>query len=356
MKLPSFKKTNQSGLVSIVVTLIVILIISLIVLGFARLARRNQTQTLDRQLNTQALYAAETGINDAIKALADNDALGDKSYTKCGDGSTDDFIAQAGLGTKNVLNDEGQGVSYSCLLVDPAPVTLTYQNVPSQDYVVVPVKSANGNPINRIIISWENPGNSGAESCDPVGSVQLPPAGGWTCTNPLLRMDIVPGFATDNITEMRDDVNVSTFFAYPDMNTGGSATYLSGASQSHGSTPPARCDGSGSRRCTLAINTSSVADPVFYLRLFPIYRSATIDVSAIDSSGNLAELTDAQVVIDATGKAQDVLKRIQVHASLFKSNKSPFFALESGSILCKRLEADNTSALIDTTCIPPGAE
>ena len=46
-----------------------IVIISLIVLGFAQLARRNQRQTLDSQLSTQTYYAAESGVNAALRIV-----------------------------------------------------------------------------------------------------------------------------------------------------------------------------------------------------------------------------------------------------------------------------------------------
>jgi len=43
---------NQTGLVSIMVTIIMMLVISLIVLGFATVTRRNTREALDRQLST----------------------------------------------------------------------------------------------------------------------------------------------------------------------------------------------------------------------------------------------------------------------------------------------------------------
>ncbi|HSX32249.1 MAG TPA: pilus assembly PilX N-terminal domain-containing protein, partial [Candidatus Saccharimonadales bacterium] len=60
---------KESGMVAIMVTIILMIVISLIVLGFAQIARRNQRQSLDRQLSTQAFYAAETGVNDASKVI-----------------------------------------------------------------------------------------------------------------------------------------------------------------------------------------------------------------------------------------------------------------------------------------------
>jgi hypothetical protein len=46
----------------------------------------------------------------------------------------------------------------------------------------------------------------------------------------------------------------------------------------------------------------------------------------------------AQAVIDSTGKAQDVLRRIQVHVPLTPSSENSLsdYALQSSEALCKR--------------------
>ena len=53
----------------VLLTMILMIVVGLIVLGFAQISRRNQRQALDRQLSTQAFYAAETGVNDAANLI-----------------------------------------------------------------------------------------------------------------------------------------------------------------------------------------------------------------------------------------------------------------------------------------------
>ena len=57
---------NQDGLVSIIIVVILMIVISIIVLSFAKVVRNEQRQTLDRQLSTQAYYAAESGVNTCL--------------------------------------------------------------------------------------------------------------------------------------------------------------------------------------------------------------------------------------------------------------------------------------------------
>ena len=63
--MPKRLKQSESGIVSLMMTLVIMLVISLIVIGIAQLSRREQRQALDNQLSTQAFYAAESGVNDA---------------------------------------------------------------------------------------------------------------------------------------------------------------------------------------------------------------------------------------------------------------------------------------------------
>lgn len=66
---------NQQGIVAIVVTIILMVILTLIVLSFAKISRREERDALDRQLSTQAFYAAESGI-DYAKSKLESDTTG----------------------------------------------------------------------------------------------------------------------------------------------------------------------------------------------------------------------------------------------------------------------------------------
>ena len=66
-----FKKflNNQTGAISIYVSMAIMAILVLMALSFAQIASTGHTETVEEQLNTQALYAAETGIDDARQRL-----------------------------------------------------------------------------------------------------------------------------------------------------------------------------------------------------------------------------------------------------------------------------------------------
>ena len=59
-------RNEESGLISIAVTIIITALLTLMAVGFAGLSSREYRQALDQQLNSQAFYAAESGVNEAI--------------------------------------------------------------------------------------------------------------------------------------------------------------------------------------------------------------------------------------------------------------------------------------------------
>ena len=63
---------DQSGVVSIVISIIIMVILSLIAISFARIMRQEQQQAYERQLHTQAYYAAESAVNDVRREINQN--------------------------------------------------------------------------------------------------------------------------------------------------------------------------------------------------------------------------------------------------------------------------------------------
>ncbi len=124
---------ERSGVVSLVITLFIMLIVTLVALSFATLMRREQRQALDRQLNTQAFYAAETGINDTIKALQ-QDPTGVGDINSC-DTTAQNRIRINGI-TPNRTLDSDARIAYTCVFVDQTPTELEY-TIERDQYVSV---------------------------------------------------------------------------------------------------------------------------------------------------------------------------------------------------------------------------
>ena len=108
---------EETGLVAIVVSMLIMIIMSLTVFGFTKIMQREQRQAVDKQLSTQAFYAAESGINDAVAKIHDPAVIaagGLQDKKKC-DTSSNVVTNPSGLvGAIDATNNVG----YTCLLID----------------------------------------------------------------------------------------------------------------------------------------------------------------------------------------------------------------------------------------------
>jgi hypothetical protein len=119
-------------------------------------------------------------------------------------------------------------------------------------------------------------------------------------------------------------------------NTAGSIAFRTSGNQSQeGNFVSGQCNvGSTPRYCNATITGINSSD--FYVRLKAIYKPVSVYVQATDSGGTALKMQGAQAIVDATGKAQDVVRRIQVRVPLSASYYFPEFAVESGNTICKR--------------------
>lgn len=314
---------NQAGLVSFLVVTIIMLLLTLIVLAFARLVRREQVQTLDRQLNTQAFYAAESGVNDALNALAADPSLANGT-TDC-----DDFITNAGLN-----NDLGNGVSYSCLLVDASPPELNFSNISTDRSTVTPIKAQGGVPITSLQISWEDTaGGTNLSGCPAAGT--FPTTWSNSCSVGVMRLELLPFSSPTNRSTFITSRGIA--FVSPRSSGGASnATLDSMSGDNQGSTIAGDCDGGGPgpRLCNLVITGTNLSG---YLRMRSIYRGSAVTIRVFSGSTQV-DLEGSQAEIDATGRVSGVLKRIKVTAPILASTGEPLpdFALQTRKTQCKR--------------------
>ncbi len=294
---------REEGLVSIIITMILTMVLSLIVLGFARLSRNEQRQSLDRQLSTQALYAAESGINLATKAIANGF---DGNITDCG---TKLPAPYAGYSL-------GNNTDISCLLIDQTPSVISFDAITVDKSTVFPINSVddNNNPkhLKSLTLTWQKKGGG---SKDPSANFpRFPPTSGWSNGDGaagILRIDLVPT-KTGELTRNKLVANVFTIFAYPKGGaTDGAVDYTSGMSN-QGKVVAANC--TGTYICKMTINFLSISESHFYIRLKSIYADNQVELTGVNDSGD-AHFKGGQVKIDVTGRAADILKRIQVGRS-----------------------------------------
>lgn len=330
-------RTNQQGMVSIIVVMIVMGIMVLISTSFALLMSRERRQALDRQLSTQAFYAAESGVNDAISKM---DTI-TSDITDCSN--------TPGLsGGQNVLDAEGN-MRYTCVLVDKSPDTLVYDPIGTDDSTVVRLESATTN-ISRIDISWQDSseGGVGTQFVPATNTSHLLPQKNVADADTtaltasdgtgILRTTFMP-ITSNPITRNSLINDARTYFLYPKAggvngfgtaNFGGNAQFVDGScntAHTNKNQNPNYCNA----QITTAGNTK-----VIYLRLLAVYRPVAVRIKVFNAAGEQTEILNAQAIIDSTGRATDVLRRIQVRVPLSGGYKYPDYAVETMDSICKR--------------------
>jgi hypothetical protein len=346
---------DERGFASIVVALMLIIVLALITVGFAQLSRREQQNALNKQLATQAFDAAETGIDDVRQMQLDNPAdLDAFSPTSCA--SPTDLAAD---GYPQMINTQ-DSVSNTCLLIDTEPQHPTYGMQPNENQTLgftTVDASDRDTPVDlsSLTVDWSSSDEQTTFSDLTHG---FPPASQVQWGNPaVLELSLTPLGAGTGFS--RSDLTNQTFttYLYPVNTTGDTITYdTSPADQ--GTIHRAACvntpaDPSIKSSCTatITIPASTPTSPAGYLIHFlDLYDPAQVTFGANGATPNdPLDFVGAQTMVDSTGKAQDVLKRLQVYLPDAGYDSDPNYAIE-GQNVCKRIQTDPYS----TAYIDPG--
>lgn len=225
-------KTEENGFASLVVALILILVLSLLTVGFAQVARREQQDALDSQLANQAYYAAETGVND-VKAelpalIAAATAGGANPATNPQFNGTSCLNSTYLPHNMNIVSSTDD-VSYTCAIVrveQPILSIPSTTNTGSGNYIF-----STSTALNQMTFSWGSDNkpldNSPAPAaCPAIGCFS--PATTWKGDRypPVVQISITPlGTATFTRADLIADTYTATL--YPD--NGGIYPSTSGA-------------------------------------------------------------------------------------------------------------------------------
>jgi Tfp pilus assembly protein PilX len=339
MKIPKKNINNdQSGFASIAIAMIMIVVLGLMTVGFAKLARHEQQSALDKQLSTQAYYAAESGINDAIYDL-------DKGYITATGGfhstAADDTKCMTPLPPARTTNNNintASGVSYSCLLINVKPTTAIWSDVgPNTDRTL----SFDAGTIANLTVSWVSDDNVPAKAARDISS-GLSPSGKWS-SPAVLRFTIVPIIGG----QVSRDQQSFTSFLYPSSEPNNSVVYTA-AEAGQGPIVSGACD-EGTCKSTIT-GLDGLGATSFLVHVVDYYTKSTITIRPTDSSGKVLEIANGQAMIDVTGKARNVLKRLQVRVPINQiaggntpnAQSRANYAIETRNI-CKQIKTNQST-------------
>ncbi len=366
-------RQNERGMASFVIVSVLVVILTLISLGFARIMTRSAIDSTNRQLGNAATYAAQSGINDVISYMkqyaTDHPSNPYVSSPQCN--GSNSLIGSAG-NPGPFYNDSNlsgnRNAQYSCILLNQTPSDLVYSGLPPvQSQVVKMTTSAVTGALDKIMLSWQ-PTNALLTGY-PNSNLTLLDENTWTDPingyMPIFRVTIYPVPVSGNVSNLQ--ANARTVFLYPQApsppNNVPVQNYVNIAD---GQKLPVNCGGTNTNgafngkadyRCNLIINnlTNSVSSPgsdpinYVYLRLTPIYGQLDVKIQANDIWGQSLKFINVQAIVDVTAKVANVSKRLQARVNTTNvsssiggnipsaANDIPEFSLRSSDALCKRL-------------------
>jgi len=338
---------NQSGMISLVICMLLMIIISLMTLSFAALSRREQRQALDKQLSAQAFYAAETGINDATKAIADGRLVGDISNCDLTEQNRIQLLSGSVIPG---LLDTASNVARTCVFVDQTPTQI--DDVVGESASTVFLISAAS--ITSLDIYWENDTAVSAPAFPAIDTANgsFPPDASWNSNTPgVLIIQLIPAPPTSRSAIASNTRYVFGFPAPPPASASADTPAANGSILSGGcATGNTSTPTNWPRQCKVTLGGLAGQ---YYIRLKAIYDPVHITIEGRDINNNRLPFVGAQVLIDSTGRAGDVTKRLKIYKPLRASASLPGSVLEIGDDLCKRLlSRPNSTTPDDPLSIP----
>ncbi|MEO6761681.1 MAG: hypothetical protein ABI220_04920 [Candidatus Saccharimonadales bacterium] len=338
----------EAGFASIIIALILIIVLSLLTVGFAELMRHSQQRELDRHLGNQAYYAAESGVNDAVQAMSNGFSIPKITcppYESSPAGDPAGWQYLSNNTVDNTVSGSGGSLSsWTCLLINPNPSSLVFNPVSMvtpKTFIFKPIDKDGGNTIAQLDVYWQDTDKTNQNFRSDCGGVScFPVSTNWGAIG-MLRLSLTP---LSDLSREGLISNTYTAFLYPNRggvnaNGAGVVNGNTGLTTTAGDVLNGECNkDSVPRYCHVELTGIPASSSGYLVSLRSIYSQTDVYLTG-SSLGAPVSFDGAQTMIDSTGKAQNVLKRIQVRIPTRQNYPWPGFDAEGAGAICKDLSA-----------------
>jgi hypothetical protein len=372
---------------------------TIVTVSFVQLMLRDQQQATSGDLSQSAYDSAQAGVEDAKRLLLLNQScqngtapgtvdcaavaasltpLAGQSQTAC------DTLAKAGIvgqtnnetiiqKNESDTNSASLNQAYTCVKIGVD--TDDYKNSLSVNGSgIVPIRGVSS--FDSIEVSWFSADDVSSSATDPsIGfpttgaNVNLPPVGdSWKANYPaLMRVQLMQTGSSFKLSDFDDSQagnksDANTLFLYPSATGLSNLDFALDARRSPTGTPhQVRCNASfvaGEYACQTTISLPSpidgnVANRDAYLHLTSLYNGAHYRIR-LKNGASYVQFNQVQPIVDATGRADNVFRRVQARVELTGDFTYPEAAVDMQGNLCKNfVVTDAESGYNGTpTCTP----
>ncbi len=323
---------EQAGAVSMITVIFISVILTILTTSFIRLTINEQRESIDDDLTTRAYYAAQSGVQDAITSIKKSSipAVELATYSECTPAS----------GTGLLSDTDGLDAAYTCQVIDLAPSD--YQAFLAEGETVFFKLDSGADDIQTITISWHIKGDgSDSDGSNVVArtSSNLPVSTSWGdgsgANYPAMIRTQLIAIPQTNVNRG----NILSYVGFLNPQPGSSVAITPGGPGGlNGGVSSSDCDFNvldGDYICKKTINIGSrdIAED-FFIRLQALYTSTHIKIVASNAGGPV-NLLNAQALIDVTGRAGDVYRRVEERVDLDPDDLWPNYAILSEEEICK---------------------
>ncbi len=360
----TYEKSRSRGAVSIFVVLFTALLVTIVTASFIKIMLSNQEQATNNDLSQSAHDSAMAGVEDAKRALvklrqceASGDAACVGEIKNALNSDSCESLGQDGGAKVTRFNTEGEAQvgnerlnqAYTCVKVTLDTTSVEDDLSADDDVQVIPLRGVSD--FVAVKVSWfriDDMPSTGATPTFDVEYDKLTAASAWPNTQPALMRTQLIQFKKGDILLSRFDEesnpHAKTKFLYPST---------AGLSDWDFATDFRLADGSrnlpASTQCAANFNTTdylcsaTIALPAIdsreaYLELMSLYNKAHFKLELISSSGTVVKFDGVQPVVDSTGRASDLFRRVKARVSVTDNGSKlqfPNAALNVRGSLCK---------------------
>jgi len=362
-------RKHESGAVSLVVVIFASLLITVVTISFTRAMLESVQEASTVDLSQSAYDTALNGVEDAKRAIANGDIS--STTTQCNQG----LLSGGGSGMEVMVSqdasDEKLSQAYTCVTVDFSAQSVNYDAVAENSSILIPLKPDTGGVFSQVRIGWSRPNKSNNPPVLAANSSKLPADGSWPQERPaLLRVryiwsDSSVDMAKFNSVEdgkFKQADNSRTLFLVP-TNSPAVLTSSSISAKNANSSSPiyVGCNEAAtviSKRDDCAFNLTNVpeasqSDAPKFVQITPLYSSSNISVEMLNGSGAIVPFVGVQAVVDSTGRASDLFRRVQARVNLDGSTNQSYpsdaLVIKDGN-LCKSFTITNEDLAPDPSC------
>ena len=388
---------NQSGAVSLFVVIFAALLMTIVTVGFVQIMLKDQQQANTQDLSQSANDTALAGVEDAKRLLLLDQSCRDGTAAatiNCsaitaaltpspGQNETDcDALSKSGIVgevdnetiIQQSIGDNATKLDQAYTCVKIGVNTGNYEGrLEANKTTLVPISGVSA--FNSVEISWFSREDVSSTTDPTVGfpstgsNVNLPRVGSKWQINypPLLRTQLVQMGGSFKLGDFNDSQpgnlsNANTLFLYPSNAGASNHDFALDARRSAGSAPHlVDCEASFTAaayacKTTITLPTpidGNVANRNAYLRLTALYNGARFSIK-LKNSGSDVLFSRVQPKVDATGRANDVFRRIEARVELKGDFSYPEAAIDMVGDLCKNFTVTDVESgyTASATCTP----